>query len=111
MLNMLFWHTVYLIQLQLRFSNEDLPLLENEVGDFEEWLDGAERTLDNTLRQTQTEPEAIRKQYNTMRGFSEDVIAHAADIKFVVKGGQKYLESAKVMLYQKFNPLSVFNLL
>ena len=71
-------------------------MLEGEVQDLEEWLDGAERTLETTLRGGRPEPEAIRKQYHTMRGFLEDVIAHAADIKFVVKGGQKFLESAKV---------------
>ncbi|PIK37945.1 putative nesprin-1 [Apostichopus japonicus] len=81
---------------KLKFAAEDLPKLEEEVDDFQEWLERAEKSLDDIMRTRSSEAVAVRKQYNAMRNFTEDVIGHAADLKFVVKGGQKYLDSAKV---------------
>lgn len=81
---------------KLRFASEDLPKLEEEINDFQEWLERAEQALDDISRTRSSEALAVRKQYNAMRNFTEDVIAHAADLKFVVKGGQKYLDSSKV---------------
>lgn len=89
---------------KLKFAAEDLPKLEEEVDDFHEWLERAEKSLDDIMRTRSSEAVAVRKQYNAMRNFTEDVIGHAADLKFVVKGGQKYLDSAKVniMLHNWF---------
>ncbi|PIK50370.1 putative nesprin-1 [Apostichopus japonicus] len=58
---------------------------------------GKSREIPGRYHENQdSEAVAVRKQYNAMRNFTEDVIGHAADLKFVVKGGQKYLDSAKV---------------
>lgn len=82
--------------IKIKFAAEDLPKLEEELGDFQTWLEGAEKSMDDLLRTRSSEALALRKQYNAVRNFTEDVISHAADLKFVVKGGQKYLDSAKV---------------
>ena len=74
---------------------EDLPKHEEEVADFESWLLSAEQTLESSLASKSKAPDALKKEYGHQRAIMEDVIAHAADLKFVVKGGHKFLDSAK----------------
>ena len=83
---------------KLRFAVEDLPKHEEEVADIETWLQTAEQNLETSLASKSKAPEVLKKELGQQRAFTEDVIAHAADLKFVVKGGQKVLDSAKVRM-------------
>ena len=82
---------------KLSFADEDLPKLEEELSDFEKWLREAEKALSASLKNKDKSADGLKKQYAQQKTFNEDVVAHGADIKFVVKGCQKHLDAAKVM--------------
>ncbi|XP_033113685.1 microtubule-actin cross-linking factor 1-like [Anneissia japonica] len=80
---------------KLKFAEEDVSKLEEEVKDFEKWLDSAEASLDASMEGISKDLSSNRSHYGQQKGFNEDVIAHSADLKYIVKAGQKILDGAK----------------
>ena len=82
---------------KLRFASDDLQKLEPEIVNLEDWLRGTEQRLDNSLKKIERDPNALRRQYEEQKALAEEVLMHAADVKFVNMTGSAFTHNAKVI--------------
>ncbi|XP_027720446.1 microtubule-actin cross-linking factor 1 isoform X11 [Vombatus ursinus] len=61
-------------------------------GEFEDWLQQAERELES-VHKAGSDPEALQSLLLRQKSFSEDVISHKGDLRFVTMSGQKVLDT------------------
>ncbi|XP_066494280.1 microtubule-actin cross-linking factor 1 isoform X1 [Tiliqua scincoides] len=64
--------------------------------EFEAWLEQAEQELEK-MRQGDGSLESLRPMLLQQSNFSEDVISHKGDLRFVTMSGQKVLDAEKVV--------------
>ncbi len=81
---------------KLRFAGDDLQKLEPEIVNLEDWLRGTEQKLETSLKRIEREPDALRRQYEVQKALAEEVLMHAADVKFVNMTGSAFTNNAKV---------------
>ncbi|NXY09949.1 MACF1 factor, partial [Pteruthius melanotis] len=70
---------------------EELQKFLRDHGEFEAWLEQAERDL-RGMCQGDGDPASLRRLLLRQGSFSEDVISHKGDLRFVTMSGQKFLE-------------------
>nr|XP_006815522.1 PREDICTED: dystonin-like [Saccoglossus kowalevskii] len=79
----------------LKSGVDDLKKFEQEHVTFDKWLTDKEKELQNAVDETGKELDVLKKQNEDIKKFTEDVIDHKADLKFINMSGQKYLENTK----------------
>uniref|UniRef100_A0A8C5UJ02 Microtubule actin crosslinking factor 1 n=1 Tax=Malurus cyaneus samueli TaxID=2593467 RepID=A0A8C5UJ02_9PASS len=70
---------------------DELHKFLRDHGEFEAWLQQAERDLEG-MRRGDGDPAALRQLLQRQGGFAEDVISHKGDLRFVTMSGQKVLD-------------------
>lgn len=80
----------------LRFALDDLEKVEPEAETLEKWLKDAEQKLETSIRRVEQEPSSLARQVEEQRALTEEVLTHAADLKFINMTGQTFLNNAKV---------------
>ena len=81
---------------RLTYSLDDLKKYAEEGRDFENWLQNAERKLENSKRNTPEDLEGLRQQLSEQRAFNDEVNDQKGDLKFINMTGQKFLDNARV---------------
>ena len=81
---------------KLRFSTDDLHKLDPEMANLEDWLRGTEQKMEASLRKIESDPEALKAQYGEQKALAEEVLMHAADVKYVNMTGSAFIHNAKV---------------
>ncbi|MGH0177748.1 UNVERIFIED_CONTAM: hypothetical protein FKN15_075964 [Acipenser sinensis] len=72
---------------------EELDKFLTEHGEFSSWLELSEQEL-RSLGEGQSDAQGLRDRAQRHRKFSEDVICHKADLRFITISGQKVLDAA-----------------
>ncbi|XP_058853270.1 microtubule-actin cross-linking factor 1-like isoform X4 [Acipenser ruthenus] len=72
---------------------EELDKFLTEHGEFSSWLELSEQEL-RSLGEGQSDAQGLRERAQRHRKFSEDVICHKADLRFITISGQKVLDAA-----------------
>ncbi|KAK1153105.1 hypothetical protein AOXY_G30446 [Acipenser oxyrinchus oxyrinchus] len=72
---------------------EELGKFLTEHGEFSSWLELSEQEL-RSLGEGQSDAQGLRDRAQLHRKFSEDVICHKADLRFITISGQKVLDAA-----------------
>ncbi|TRY65250.1 hypothetical protein DNTS_014059 [Danionella cerebrum] len=80
---------------QLQTVQEELQKFSHESDTFETWLQEAHGQMED-LRTPAASLDALRNQLQRQKSFSEDVISHRGDLRFVSISGQKVLDAAEV---------------
>jgi len=76
---------------RLNSSFEELNKFRGELTTFKKWLDGAQRTLTEKEKALK----AGKDQTDSFREFTNDVIAHQADLRFITMASQRFIDEAK----------------
>ncbi|NXC33142.1 MACF1 factor, partial [Campylorhamphus procurvoides] len=76
---------------QVQVLREELLKFLRDHGEFEAWLTQAERDLQG-MHKGGSDPGALRQLLLRQGSFSEDVISHKGDLRFVTMSGQKVLD-------------------
>ncbi|XP_068924109.1 microtubule-actin cross-linking factor 1 isoform X10 [Petaurus breviceps papuanus] len=76
---------------QSQALRDELQKFLRDHGEFEDWLQQAEKELEN-VHKGASDPEALRSLLLRQKSFSEDVISHKGDLRFVTMSGQKVLD-------------------
>ncbi|NXD84267.1 MACF1 factor, partial [Halcyon senegalensis] len=76
---------------QVQVLRDELQKFLRDHGEFEAWLKQAERDLEG-MYQGDSDPAALRQLLLRQGSFSEDVISHKGDLRFVTMSGQKVLD-------------------
>ncbi|NWU23833.1 MACF1 factor, partial [Dyaphorophyia castanea] len=76
---------------RVQLLREELQKFLRDHGEFEAWLEQAERDLQG-MYQGDSDPASLRQLLLRQGSFSEDVISHKGDLRFVTMSGQKFLE-------------------
>ncbi|XP_063274816.1 microtubule-actin cross-linking factor 1 isoform X7 [Prinia subflava] len=71
---------------------EELHKFLRDHGEFQAWLEQAEQELEGMRRGDGGDPAALRRLLRRQGSFSEDVISHKGDLRFVTMSGQKFLD-------------------
>ncbi|RLV89870.1 hypothetical protein DV515_00014681 [Chloebia gouldiae] len=69
---------------------EELQKFLRDHGEFEAWLEQAEQDLQG-MCQGEGDPASLRQLLRRQGSFSEDVISHKGDLRFVTMSGEKFL--------------------
>uniref|UniRef100_A0A8D0BYN7 Dystonin n=1 Tax=Salvator merianae TaxID=96440 RepID=A0A8D0BYN7_SALMN len=77
-----------------RSLQEELEKFEADYGEFESWLQQAEQELDN-LETGASDFSGIIIRLQRQKSFSEDVISHKGDLRYITISGQRVLDAAK----------------
>uniref|UniRef100_A0A7N4P5U6 Microtubule actin crosslinking factor 1 n=1 Tax=Sarcophilus harrisii TaxID=9305 RepID=A0A7N4P5U6_SARHA len=77
---------------QAQALRDELRKFLRDHGEFEDWLQQAERELES-IHKGGSDPEALRSLLLRQKSFSEDVISHKGDLRFVTMSGQKVLDT------------------
>ncbi|XP_074073694.1 microtubule-actin cross-linking factor 1 isoform X3 [Macrotis lagotis] len=77
---------------QAQALRDELHKFLRDHGEFEDWLLQAEREME-TLHRGGSNPEALQSLLLRQKSFSEDVISHKGDLRFVTMSGQKVLDT------------------
>ncbi|XP_041090094.1 microtubule-actin cross-linking factor 1, isoforms 1/2/3/5-like isoform X1 [Polyodon spathula] len=72
---------------------EELDKFLTEHGEFSSWMELSEREL-RSLGEGQSDAQGLRDRAERHRKFSEDVICHKADLRFITISGQKVQDAA-----------------
>ncbi|XP_071965802.1 muscle-specific protein 300 kDa-like isoform X2 [Antedon mediterranea] len=80
---------------QLQIASQDLPKFEEETAEFERWMAVAEQHLDTSIKTVNKDLSTMRQQHVQHKEFNEDVLTHLADLKFIIKAGEKIIEMSK----------------
>ncbi|NWV79315.1 MACF1 factor, partial [Dasyornis broadbenti] len=75
----------------VQLLREELQKFLRDHGEFEAWLEQAEQDLEGMYR-GDSDPASLRKLLLRQGSFSEDVISHKGDLRFVTMSGQKVLD-------------------
>lgn len=78
---------------QVQSIQEELKKFQSDVEEFEGWLDQAEHEMDNLGAPGGSLDDLIGKVLR-QKSFSEDVISHKGDLRFITMSGQKVLDVA-----------------
>ncbi|NXF11772.1 MACF1 factor, partial [Smithornis capensis] len=76
---------------QVQVLRDELQKFLRDHGEFEAWLKQAEQDLEGMYR-GDSDPAALRQLLRRQGSFSEDVISHKGDLRFVTMSGQKVLD-------------------
>ncbi|NXH37189.1 MACF1 factor, partial [Myiagra hebetior] len=76
---------------RVQLLREELQKFLRDHGEFEAWLEQAERDLQG-MYEGGSDPASLRQLLLRQGSFSEDVISHKGDLRFVTMSGQKFLE-------------------
>lgn len=77
-------------------ADEDLQFFDGDINEFDDWLVTAENKLATASGRVATTLEELEFQHSEQKLFSEEVISHGADLKYVNKAGQKFINNGKV---------------
>lgn len=77
---------------------DELEKFSEEQDEFQQWLNGAEKTQANLTKSVPKDIDALKSLHTQQKQFVEDVINHAVDLKFLNTTGPKFLDRAKVWL-------------
>lgn len=83
-------------QNRLSSQTEELKRFEDDKDEMETWLSSAQETIQEAQQNVGTSPEELEEQYTQQREFADDVVNHGADLKYLNKTGEKFLDSSKV---------------
>ncbi|NXM74886.1 MACF1 factor, partial [Serilophus lunatus] len=76
---------------QVQVLRDELQKFLRDHGEFEAWLQQAEQDLEGMYK-GDSDPAALRQLLRRQGSFSEDVISHKGDLRFVTMSGQKVLD-------------------
>uniref|UniRef100_A0A8B9Z505 Microtubule actin crosslinking factor 1 n=1 Tax=Buteo japonicus TaxID=224669 RepID=A0A8B9Z505_9AVES len=76
---------------QVQVLRDELQKFLRDHGEFEAWLKQAEQDLEGMYK-GDSDPTALRQLLLRQGSFSEDVISHKGDLRFVTMSGQKVLD-------------------
>ncbi|GAB0199409.1 microtubule-actin cross-linking factor 1 [Grus japonensis] len=77
---------------QVQVLRDELQKFLRDHGEFEAWLKQAEQDLEGMYK-GDSDPAALRQLLLRQGSFSEDVISHKGDLRFVTMSGQKVLDA------------------
>ncbi|NXJ88882.1 MACF1 factor, partial [Corythaixoides concolor] len=77
---------------QVQVLRDELQKFLRDHGEFEAWLKQAEQDLEG-MSKGDSDPAALRQLLLRQGSFSEDVISHKGDLRFVTMSGQKVLDA------------------
>lgn len=78
---------------QVQCVQEELKKFQSDVEDFDGWLDQAEHEMKDLGAPGGCVDELVAK-VQRQKSFSEDVISHKGDLRFITMSGQKVLDVA-----------------
>lgn len=78
---------------QVQSIQEELKKFQNDINEFDGWLDQAEHEVKDLGAPGGCVDELVAK-VQRQRSFSEDVISHKGDLRFITMSGQKVLDVA-----------------
>ncbi|XP_046770677.1 dystonin isoform X34 [Gallus gallus] len=73
---------------------EELEKFDTDYNEFETWLQQAEQELDN-LEAGASDFSGIMVKLKRQKSFSEDVISHKGDLRYITISGQRVLDAAR----------------
>ncbi|XP_035178379.1 dystonin isoform X5 [Oxyura jamaicensis] len=73
---------------------EELEKFDTDYSEFETWLQQAEQELDN-LEAGASDFSGIMVKLKRQKSFSEDVISHKGDLRYITISGQRVLDAAR----------------
>ncbi|CAJ1067501.1 dystonin isoform X13 [Xyrichtys novacula] len=79
---------------QVQCVQEELKKFQDDCGEFEGWLDQAEKDVEE-LGAPAGSLNILSDKLQQQKNFSEDVISHKGDLRFITISGQKVLDVAK----------------
>ncbi|XP_076598902.1 dystonin isoform X1 [Chaetodon auriga] len=79
---------------QVQCVQEELKKFQNDCEEFEDWLDQAEGEIEE-LGAPAGSLNILSDKLQRQKSFSEDVISHKGDLRFITISGQKVLDVAK----------------
>ncbi|NWV76463.1 DYST protein, partial [Dasyornis broadbenti] len=77
-----------------RSLREELEKFDADYNEFETWLQQAEQELDN-LEAGASDFSGIMVKLKRQKSFSEDVISHKGDLRYITISGQRVLDAAR----------------
>uniref|UniRef100_A0A4W2BXA3 Dystonin n=1 Tax=Bos indicus x Bos taurus TaxID=30522 RepID=A0A4W2BXA3_BOBOX len=77
-----------------RSLQEELQKFDTDCGEFEQWLQQAEQDLQN-LEAGADDLSGLTAKLKRQKSFSEDVISHKGDLRYITISGNRVLEAAK----------------
>ncbi|XP_055262650.1 dystonin isoform X12 [Moschus berezovskii] len=77
-----------------RSLQEELQKFDSDCGEFEQWLLQAEQDLQN-LEAGADDLSGLTAKLKRQKSFSEDVISHKGDLRYITIAGNRVLEAAK----------------
>lgn len=96
-------------QLQLKHAQglrDDLQNFIHDHGEFETWLQQSKEELDK-MQKGEADCESLRNLLQQQADFSEDVISHKGDLRYITIAGQKAIEAEKAALEQSSEEVGV----
>ncbi|XP_015263784.1 PREDICTED: dystonin isoform X2 [Gekko japonicus] len=78
-----------------RSLHEELEKFDADYNEFESWLQQAEQELEN-LEAGASDFGGITAKLRRQKSFSEDVISHKGDLRYITISGQRVLDAAKL---------------
>ncbi|XP_074832544.1 microtubule-actin cross-linking factor 1 isoform X4 [Carettochelys insculpta] len=94
---------------QAQGLRDELQKFLRDHGEFEAWLAQAEQELEQ-MRHGDSNPESLRPMLLRQGSFSEDVISHKGDLRYITMSGQKVLDAEKAASEEGPEPLATGNL-
>ncbi|XP_034609859.1 microtubule-actin cross-linking factor 1 isoform X14 [Trachemys scripta elegans] len=94
---------------QVQALRDELQKFLRDHGEFAAWLEQAEQELER-MHKGDSDPESLRPMLLRQGSFSEDVISHKGDLRFVTMSGQKVLDAERVAKEEGPEPLATGNL-
>ncbi|NXB00198.1 MACF1 factor, partial [Cnemophilus loriae] len=76
---------------RVQLLRDELQKFLRDHGEFEAWLEQAEQDLEGMYK-GDSDPASLRRLLRRQGSFSEDVISHKGDLRFVTMSGQKFLD-------------------
>ena len=73
---------------------EELEKFDADYGEFEQWLQQSEQELEN-LEAGADDLGGLAAKLKRQKSFSEDVISHKGDLRYITISGNRVLEAAK----------------
>lgn len=76
---------------RVQLLRDELQKFLRDHGEFQAWLEQAEKDLEGMYK-GDSDPASLRQLLRRQGSFSEDVISHKGDLRFVTMSGQKFLD-------------------
>ncbi|KAM9116260.1 microtubule-actin cross-linking factor 1 isoform 10-T10 [Pangshura tecta] len=94
---------------QVQALRDELQKFLRDHGEFGAWLEQAEQELER-MHKGDSDPESLRPMLLRQGSFSEDVISHKGDLRFVTMSGRKVLDAERAAKEEGPEPLATGNL-